>query len=477
MFFKRPLFFLLLIILLGAFLRFYRIYDLAIFLADQASDSQAVLQMLRVDFTLLGPPSSVGGFYNGPIVYYLMLPFYWIFRGEPIAGAVFQSVFSLATIPFIYLIGKKLKNETVGLLASFLFAISPLMIEYSRQGFNSLPAIFFSTLILYLYLEIVERFSTVKITIMGIAIGFIMQMHYLTVTILLFVLTYPFLFKKKLISLRYYGFLFVGVIIGLSPYLIFELKHDFLNIRLIIRYFFSAKKVGRSLVPAFSIWPEVMGKILFAGSFILGVIGSIGIIGSTVLSFKKKFASKKYLSVFVYFFIVVFAAGLLYGGTLNPHYIIVFHTSLFLLFSLAVYTFSRGNIRFILFVSLVLLLLNSLSWNLTSKIPVLQDGLKMKDFEKAATIIKKDPKKVYNVTMHAQGDNRAMPLRYYLSLLGENPMPYENYSGADDLYLIIRKDERPQDLTIWEYTSFGPSYEKQKWVVNDDYLLYKLGKK
>lgn len=162
-----------------------------------------------------------------------MLPFYWIFRGEPIAGAVFQSTFSLATIPFIYLIGKKLKNETVGLFASFLFAISPLMIEYSRQGFNSLPAIFFSTLILYLYLEIVDRFSFAKIVLMGIAIGFIIQMHYLTVTLL---------FKKKLISLRYYGFLLVGMIIGLSPYLVFELKHDFLNIRLIIRYFFSAKK-------------------------------------------------------------------------------------------------------------------------------------------------------------------------------------------------------------------------------------------
>lgn len=50
--------------------------------------------------------------------------------------------------------------------------------------------------------------------------------------------------------------------------------------------------------------------------------------------------------------------------------------------------------------------------------------------------------------MHAQGDNRAIPIRYYLSLLGENPMPYENYSGADDLYLIIKRDEKPQDLTI-----------------------------
>src|SRR3989338_2720467 len=95
---NRFLVYLCLIILLASFIRFYRFYDLAIFLADQASDSLKVLAMTRGRFTLLGPISSVGGFYNGPIVYYLMFPFYWVLKGNMIAGTVFQSTLSVATI-------------------------------------------------------------------------------------------------------------------------------------------------------------------------------------------------------------------------------------------------------------------------------------------------------------------------------------------------------------------------------------------
>lgn len=89
------------VVVLGTFLRFYRMYDLAVFLADQASDSQKVLDMLRGKFTLLGPITSVGGFYNGPIVYYLTYPFYLLLRGDPIAGTVFQSTLSILTMPLL----------------------------------------------------------------------------------------------------------------------------------------------------------------------------------------------------------------------------------------------------------------------------------------------------------------------------------------------------------------------------------------
>src|SRR3989344_4028494 len=108
---RGTLFILAGIILLGIFARFYRINDLAVFLADQASDSTVMLNMLHGKFTLLGPITSVGGFYNGPIVYYLMFPFYWVLKGNMIAGTVFQSTLSVATIPLLFMLGKKMFNE------------------------------------------------------------------------------------------------------------------------------------------------------------------------------------------------------------------------------------------------------------------------------------------------------------------------------------------------------------------------------
>jgi len=61
---KKEILILVVIILLGAFLRTYRMEELAVFLADQASDSTKVYNITHGDFTLLGPITSVGGFYT-----------------------------------------------------------------------------------------------------------------------------------------------------------------------------------------------------------------------------------------------------------------------------------------------------------------------------------------------------------------------------------------------------------------------------
>jgi 4-amino-4-deoxy-L-arabinose transferase-like glycosyltransferase len=179
-----------------------------------------------------------------------MLPFYVIFRGDPIAGTVFQTTLSLATIPLLYLMGKKVKNETVGLFSAFLFAISPLMIDFSRAAFNAYPAVFFSTLILYLYLTLIDKFTPVRGITVGVLIGFVIQMHYLAMSLLLLVLLYPVIFHRKLINLTYYASIGGGVVLGLSPFLLFELKHQFLNVNLMAKYFLSDKETEKSLINA-----------------------------------------------------------------------------------------------------------------------------------------------------------------------------------------------------------------------------------
>ena len=78
--------------------------------------------------------------------------------------------------------------------------------------------------------------------------------------------------------------------------------------------------------------------------------------------------------------------------------------------------------------------------------------------------------------MHAQGDNRAMPLRYMLTVVGEKPTDYENYSNNTHLYFIAQKRDNLKKITMWEYTSFGASYPMKKWEINDQYMLYKLAK-
>lgn len=347
---KNTLILLFLISLIAIFLRAYKIESLAIFLADQASDSTKVYEMIKGRLTLLGPITSVGGFFNGPIVYYLMFPFYFIFKGEPIAGTVFQTFLQIITIPLIFILGKKLKNETVGLIASFLFAISPLMIDYSRAGFNAHPAILFSTLIIYVFLSLINNFSVVKGIVLGILIGFILQMHYLSISIALFIFFYPIMLDRKLLKIKYYLTIFLGIIVGLSPFLLFEIRHQFLNLNLLIKYILSNKPISWSISHSFNIWPVTISELLF-GNYLISIAIIFFIVRTIVKEVKEKnIQIKPYLLLFL----CVFFINLIYGRPLEKHYIIVFHTPLVLLFSLAINNAVKNNkILIVLFMMIV----------------------------------------------------------------------------------------------------------------------------
>ncbi|MBI4004970.1 glycosyltransferase family 39 protein [Candidatus Roizmanbacteria bacterium] len=468
---------IILILALGIFARLHRINDLAVFLADQASDSTAVLNILHGKLTLLGPITSIGGFYNGPIVYYLMLPFYWMFRGDPIAGTVFQTTLSVATIPLVYFLGKKVMNTTAGLFAAFLFAISPLMIDYGRAAFNSYPAIFFSVLILLIFISLLERFSLRNTLILGIFIGFIIQMHYFTLSLLLLTLLYPLLFRNRLRSHQYYGILLLGVITGLTPFLMFELRHQFLNTQLFLNYMMSSQESMRSLIYSLEVWPRVAGQLLFAGNFSIGIVIMVLTACTTGYLYKHGKANKQTMSVLLTLFALVFAIGVIYGRIMQSHYIISFHIPIIILVSLTAYTVLKGKILFLILVGTILLFVNIPAWNINNRMHPLQDGLSIRDFKTAARLIQKDTKSNYNVGMHAQGDNRAMPLRYTLTLLSEKPESYEDYASSEILYFLVKKNEPITNLKMWEYTSFGPSTVVQSWDINDSYFLYKLRKR
>ena len=465
----------MIIMLIAAILRSYRMSDLAVFLADQASDSTAVYNILHGGFTLLGPITSIGGFYNGPIVYYLMAPVFWIFHSDPLSGTIFKTILSCFTIPFIFLIGKKVWNEATGFLAGFIFAISPLMIEYSRSAFNSYPAIFFSTVIVYLIFSLKKPFSNIKLLLIGICVGWIIQMHYLTIAFVLFIFLYPF-FYKAYISWRYYLIISIGILIGFAPFLIFELRHDFLNMRLMINYFTSSYESERSLSHILTIWPRVTGEIIGGNKIVVGTGLFIMAVAVFLFQFFMGSVRKKNYGAFVLLFCIMTIISAFYGKKLESHYVIVFHTSLILLVAATVVTICKSHYKMIVVIAFIAMLFNATQWNIAKNMHLSQDGLSIQNFTYAASLIQHDQKLRYNVAMHAQGDNRAMPLRYTLLLLGEHPKHYDTFTDIDHLYFIIPKKEKIEQQTMWEYTAFGPSTMVNMWSINEEYYLIKLEK-
>ncbi len=178
------------ILLLAGFLRLYKIADYMTFLGDEGRDVLVAKHILEGNLTLLGPRASAGDFFLGPIYYYFMTPFLWLWRLDPTGPAVMVAIIGLATVFLVYFAGREFFNERVGLLAASLYAISPLIIAYSRSSWNPNLMPFFSLLSLIFLYKAVEKNSWQLFVLVGVLLGIAMQLHYLTLFLAVIVGSY-----------------------------------------------------------------------------------------------------------------------------------------------------------------------------------------------------------------------------------------------------------------------------------------------
>src|SRR3989344_463006 len=198
---KVTLVILVAVILLAAFLRLFRIADYLNFLGDEGRDVMVVRNILHGDLTFLGPRSSAGDFYTGPIYYYMMAPFLFLSNYNPVGPAIMIALLSVATVYMIYRFGREWVGEPGALAAAALYAVSPLVIQYSQSSWNPNPMPFFSMLIFYLLYRGVKKPSLPLFIIIGILYGIAFQLHYIEVfvgvIIFLFVLIGNLIIKHK----------------------------------------------------------------------------------------------------------------------------------------------------------------------------------------------------------------------------------------------------------------------------------------
>jgi 4-amino-4-deoxy-L-arabinose transferase-like glycosyltransferase len=244
------------------------------FLGDEGRDVLVVYNILHGHLTLLGPTSSVGGFFLGPIYYYFMAPFLWLFNYNPVGPAVMVAFFGIATVWLIYIVGKDFFNAKVGLMAALIYALSPLVIVYSRSSWNPNPMPFFSLLTLYCLYKALGKNSLKLFFIAGVLFGIAMQLHYLSIFLGVVILVYTFLslvYKEKSWQIftklsKNYLSIFLGFILGWSPFLAFEIRHGFLDIKSIVSFVLFSGKTGAStnfFVTIYDVFFRLFGRLVF----------------------------------------------------------------------------------------------------------------------------------------------------------------------------------------------------------------------
>lgn len=252
---RKELFVLVIILLIAAFLRLYRIGSYMTFLGDEGRDV-IIVRDIFVKFhpPLIGPGTSIGNMYLGPLYYYMMAIPLLLAGFSPVGPAVMIAVLGIITVGMVWWIGREWFTPAPGriawgaLIASGLYAISPTVIIYSRSSWNPNIMPFFALIAIYSVWRVWKYSEFNWLVVMGLSLAFILQSHYmgllLVPTLLLFwVLTFINLKLDKNRRLLIGKFL-QKTIIGLlffaglmSPLFFFDIRHNFMNSRAIITFF------------------------------------------------------------------------------------------------------------------------------------------------------------------------------------------------------------------------------------------------
>ena len=322
------------ILLLASFLRLYRINDYMTFLGDEGRDAIVWLKMVRDHkFTLIGPTTSIGNMYLGPLYYYLMLPFYFVFGSSPVGPSIGVALFSTATVFFIWYVGKIWFNEKTGLIAAFFYTISPVVLYHSRSSWNPNIMPFFALLCIYGVWKFWQQHQYFWLLIVGIGFSFVVQSHYLGLllfpTICLFwILTLYSLIKTKKSTKKFFLFsLFATLIFSLLtilPLVWFDLRHGFLNYHAFQKFFGDRQttvnfKIYKALPNFWPLWEKIVNDVLAGQNFLLGRFLAIGFVIAAIIKRNVVFKNNNFLLTITWLFFGLLGLGL-YKQHIYDHY-------------------------------------------------------------------------------------------------------------------------------------------------------------
>lgn len=188
------------------------------------------------------------GFYFGPYFEYLFVPFYYLSRLHPfgvIPLIVFINILFVCLALFV--VGRIFgKNIVLGFL--FLWAVNPLIIIYDITVWAPLVIPLGYLLTLLILWRIYSKTSVSNFVLLGLVLGFFTQIHSLFFFMDLFVALFllGMTVQKKIsipVLLRRLPAITIPVLVFFSPLVLFDIRHDYLNLRLFFGYF-SRRAVG-----------------------------------------------------------------------------------------------------------------------------------------------------------------------------------------------------------------------------------------
>lgn len=215
------------ILLLAAFLRFNNLPQLFVFTADEEYQT-TLAQTIVKDFHIIwiGVSAANLDFYLGPFWTYFTAFWLFISGGNPLITGYIASAIGVLTTFLLFVVGARLFNSKVGLVAALLYASLPLMVFFDQKYWNPTLVPFLSLIMLLSLYE--TRHSQKCWIVFAIAYGLVFHTH-LSLAPLGIIAVY-WLIKNRNITKRIAICSLIAFIIVISPLLVFDYFHKFSNI-------------------------------------------------------------------------------------------------------------------------------------------------------------------------------------------------------------------------------------------------------
>lgn len=475
--------YILLIILVGAtFLRLYNIPNTVQFLGDQGRDALIVSGIFRnFDPVFIGPVTSVGNMYLGPLYYYFMMPFLLLTYPSPMGPVYAMAVIGIITVFLMYYLGKRFLPEKVALCSSALFGFSAVVAHNTRFSWNPNPAPIVSLFLLFFVYKALKKDVKYWIAV-TICFAILIQLHYLTLLSgagfgLLWIYQLVTLIKKKKSVKKLLISTTIGALIflfSLTPLLLFDLKHDGLNRNALLNILFQEDAFKKTeIAQDTNPITQIALDIRYRTEFILAEIPtgkhssnlnaflSVLIVGTFSVLVYKKVKSKKDATgelILASFLFTGILGTAMYKQTIYEHYIAYLFPVLFFVLGYVLNYLTTQKIWGSFFVAVFLILfvrfnyrhaqviLNSLGWTIAHIQAVAQT------IEDRVAIGEK-----YNIVLlNSTGDIRGQNYRYFLTSSQKPPVPEDQFGEVETLFVIDeeRKIERDVDSSVYEVVTF-----------------------
>ncbi len=394
------------------------------FTVDQAQQATRALELYRKkELTLIGNEVTSYNYqgktiFQGPATHYMILALLILGNFDPVFSSYIFLLFCAFMIFPLYYGTKMLINQKAALIMVILYTLMPYFVTYTRFLWNPNFQLSLLPILILLMGLYKKRKKTWLFFALSTFLGILLHFHYQFIFVIVAVFIYYF-FVVRLSRINILVFL-GGLIAGLGPLILFELKHNFYNFRtglLILEHPQESHRAGGVSTPHYYLSPVFLGLLAIMG------------LCSWLLS---KLLKKYHISLGNMQF-MLFAAIL----------------ALFLFVRTAFINFPRPSHSF---------------WAGTTYYNYLID-------HKIYEIAKQENLKNYNIA-NPTYDTLALVPKYLLKR-DNVQLNYEDYYSNKFLYVIYESDQYMHD-PAYEVHTFTPSKLIKKWRLNQRYSLYLL---